>query len=145
MGAGDVARKLFNALASGDADTYFSLVTEDFELIGPTPEPLDAEAWFGIAQLMAEAFPDLNYHFRVTDEHGDHLHVATQLTGTHTGDFDLSPMGMGVIPATGKSFSLPGEVGSVALDGGRVAVIEMEIPDGGGLMGILHQIGVDLG
>jgi hypothetical protein len=54
-------------------------------------------------------------------------------------------MGMGVIPATGKSFSLPGEVGSVALDGGRVAVIEMEIPDGGGLMGILHQIGVDLG
>jgi ketosteroid isomerase-like protein len=145
MSAADIVSQMFDAFIDGDADTFFSLVTDDFTFSGPTPEPLDAEGWFGIGRLMAEAFPDLDYGFKITGEDGDRVHTVSALSGTHTQDFDLTVMGMGVIPATGKSFQNPPEEGSAFVQGGRVQAVEINPTPGSGLGGILTQIGVDLG
>ena len=64
------------------------------------------------------------------------------MSGTHTGELDLTPMGLGVIPATGKSFSNPEERGEAVIEGGKIKAIRVEAAEGSGLEGILRQIGV---
>lgn len=67
-----------------------------------------------------------------------------QLSGTHTGDFDLSAMGMGVIPATGESFSNAEEVFEFTIAGGSIVSMHTEPVEGAGLPAILAQIGVGI-
>lgn len=40
------------------------------------------------------AFPDLDYHFKILSVEGEMVKTSNQLSGTHTGDFDLTAMGM---------------------------------------------------
>jgi hypothetical protein len=72
------------------------------------------------------------------------VRTTNQLTGTHSGDLDLSGMGMGVIPATGKSFSLPPEESEATVEGGKMVALHVYSTPEGGLAGILRQIGVEI-
>lgn len=142
MSAGNTVVDMMTALATGDADTFFSLVSDDFQFSGPMPEPMSAEQWFGTGRSMAQAFPDLDYGLQIVEEHGGHVHTITQVSGTHTGDFDLTPMGMGVVPPTGKSFQNPAEDGTAVVVDGKVVSLHVESPPNGGLAGILGQLGI---
>jgi predicted ester cyclase len=105
---GQIVTRMFTALISGDDQTYFALVTDDFEFSGPLPVAVSAEGWFSLTRLITLAFPDIEYNFQVVKEQGDEVHFVTQLSGTHLGELDLTPLGMSVNPPTGKRFSIPG-------------------------------------
>jgi hypothetical protein len=75
---------------------------------------------------------------------GNVVHFTNQLAGTHTGDLDLSFMGMGVIPATGRSFSMARENGESVIADGYVVSTHVQPTEGAGLMAILHQLGVEV-
>jgi hypothetical protein len=62
-------------------------------------------------------------------------------TGTHTGGLDLTFMGIPVQPPTGRRVALPEEpVEAYFRDGRMVREVVMKVP-GGGLEGVLQQIG----
>jgi hypothetical protein len=88
------------------------------------------------------AFPNLDYHFGVEGAEGNVVHVSDQLSGTHSGNLDLSPMGMGVIPATGKSFSAKRELADVTLRDDNVISWVGQPTEGAGLVAILSQLGI---
>jgi hypothetical protein len=68
-----------------------------------------------------------------------------QETGTHTGVLDLNPIGMPIsLPPTGKSFRLPKSVYTFRVAGDKVTYYSEEAVQGGGLAGILEQLGVKL-
>jgi hypothetical protein len=136
---------MFNALVTGDDHTFFALVTDDFEFSGPLPVPVNAEGWFSISRLIALAFPTIQYNFQVTAEHGEQVHISTELTGRHTGMLDLTPVGMGVNPPTGKAFRNPVEAGVARVLDGRVASVRINPAEGGGVAGILTQLGIKMG
>lgn len=142
MDARQVAESFAEAFNAGDLDTVASYLTDDFQLSGPTPEPVDGKQWIGLTKLMKAAFPDINYNLRVVGAEGNVVKTMTQVSGTHTGDLDLSAMGMGVIPATGKSFSNPEEPGEATIRGNKIASIHITPVEGAGLMGVLAQLGV---
>jgi hypothetical protein len=73
---------------------------------------------------------------------GGVVKVSAELKGTHSGILDLSPVGLGVTPATGKSFAMPREHGKVTIKGDKVVSWVVNRIDGGGLMGILVQLGL---
>ena len=58
--------------------------------------------------------------------------------GTHTGDFDLSAMGMGVIPASGKSIVTPESKTKFIVEDGKIVSSQ---PISGGFEFILAEIG----
>ena len=105
MGNNEIVSTFLDAFQAADADTLASCCADGFSFSGPVPEPIGAQELAGMIVLMKQAFPDIQYNSKVKSEEGDVVHVTSQLTGTHTGDMDLSSMGMGVIPATGKSFA----------------------------------------
>jgi ketosteroid isomerase-like protein len=133
---------LMDAIQTGDFDKAKSLFADDFKFSGPVPEPISGEAWIGMSVSLKNAFPDLDYQFKVESVDGDTANISAELKGTHKGDLDLTAMGMGVIPATGKSFHAAHENGKATVRGGKVSAWQMEGTEGAGLMAILGQLGV---
>ena len=140
----EITRAVLVAQEAKDWDTMASYLSDDMVFSGPIPEPMNREQFLGLIQLMAAAFPDWSYNLSDVQVTGNVAHTTHQVTGTHTGDLDLSPMGMPTIPATGKAFKLPVEYADITVEDGKIVRFHAAVSDDGGLMGILQQLGVEM-
>lgn len=138
----EVAQAFVDAFNAGDLDTVASYLSDDFQFSGPVPEPVGSAEWLGLSRIFQAAFPGINYNMRIVSVEGNVVKTTSQVSGTHTGDLDLSAMGMGVIPPTGKSFSNPEEPGEATVEGDKVTSIHVQSGEGSGVMGILAQLGI---
>jgi len=144
MSAEEITRAIFAAQEAGDIDTIASYLSDDFVLSGPIPEPVSGEQYLGLIRLLSAAFSDWAYNLSDVQLTGNVARTTHQITGTHTGDLDLSPLGMPAIPATGKAVKLPVEHAEVTVEGDKVVRFHVDVPAGGGLPGILQQLGVEM-
>lgn len=144
MGTKDTAQAFIQAWQSGDPAKVAAVCADSFTFSGAVPQPLNVQAAGGLVAIMKQAFPDIQYHTQIEHMDGDVVHVVNRVTGTHTGNLDLTPMGMGVIPATGGTFALPEEPGRITIQGDKVINFHIEAPPNGGLPGILAQLGVQM-
>ena len=144
MSIREIAEDFAMAMNSGDWEKVASYLSEDFKFMGPVPEPIGGKEWIGLSESMKRAFPDVQYNLRIDSIEGDVVRTTTQLRGTHTGDFDLTAMGFGVIPASGISFSNPEEKGEAVVKGDKIISLHVKSVEGSGLMGILQKIGVEV-
>jgi len=132
------------AVQKGDFATAKTMLADDFQFSGPVSEPINAEAWLGMSASLKTALPDLDYHFKVIGAQGDVVKSTAQLSGTHSGSFDLTNMNMGLIPATNKAFSTQSEKTKVTVKGNKITLWAVEPNDSAGLMEILKQIDAKL-
>ena len=130
----ETAQTLFNAIQASDFEKAKSLLTDDFIFSGPVPEPINGPAWLGLS----------DYQFKIEGVDGDTVNTSAQLKGTHTGNLDLTAMGMGVIPPTNKAFAATRESGKVTVQGEKIKALFNEPTEGAGLMAILVQLGIQL-
>lgn len=139
----EVAEAMEAAYAVGDWATVSQYLAEDFQYVMPgTTLPKEQVIFF--AQLMRNAFPDINYNLHDFSAEGNLAHARQQMSGTHTGALDLSFMGMPAIPPTGKSVTLPEESLTYTVENGKIVRIE-SVPSGeGGLPAVLRQLGIAL-
>jgi len=144
MNAEEITRAMFAAHEAGDFDTVASYLSDDMVFSGPVPEPVSGEQWLGLSRLLSVAFPDWSFNLSDVQVTGNVARTTHQVTGTHTGDLDLSPLGMPVVPATGKAIKLPEEHAEVTVEGGKVVRLHTDTPPGGGVPGILQQLGVEM-
>ena len=142
MDTKDTAQALMDAIQMGDFEKAKSLMADDFKFSGPVPEPIGSQEWLGMSASLKAAFPDLDYQFNIEGHDGDTVNISSELSGTHKGDFDLTAMHMGVIPATNKSFKAAHEHGKVMVRDGKIISVAFEHTEGAGLMAILGQLGV---
>jgi predicted ester cyclase len=140
----ETVQALMDSIQKGDFETAKSMLADDFQFSGPVPEPINKEAWLEMSSILKTAFPDLNYHFKVIGAEGDVVRAIVQLSGTHTGPFDLTNMHMGVIPATDKAFSGKHEKTKVTVKDNKITAWASEPTEGAGLKAILDQLGVTL-
>ena len=140
----ETAQTLFNAIQASDFEKAKSLLTDDFIFSGPVPEPINGPAWLGLSANLKAAFPNLDYQFKIEGVDGDTVNTSAQLKGTHTGNLDLTAMGMGVIPPTNKAFAATRESGKVTVQGEKIKALFNEPTEGAGLMAILVQLGIQL-
>jgi predicted ester cyclase len=139
-----LTREFFRLIEAKDTASASKLISGDFVFSGPVPEPIDGPAYLDMQDKLAVAFPDWSFNMSDVHQHGDVVHATVQITGTHNGDLDLAPLGMPVIPPTGKSVELPREEVTVRCENGKItAVINDPVP-GGGVQGVLGQIGVKI-
>ena len=114
------------------------MLADDFQFSGP--EPINAEAWLGMSASLKTAFPDLDYHFKVIGAEGDAVKTTMQLSGTHSGSFDLTNMNLGVIAATGQAFSAKRQKTKVTVKENKITAWVVEPTEGAGLEAILSQL-----
>jgi predicted ester cyclase len=142
MNKRETVQALMDLIQKGDFETAKPMLADDFQFSGPVPEPINKEAWLEMSSILKTAFPDLNYHFKVIGTEGDVVRAISQLSGTHTGSFDLTSMNMGVISATDKTFSAKHEKTKLTVKDNKITSWMSEPTDGAGLKAILGQLGV---
>ena len=142
MDAKTTVQTLLDSVQKADFEQARSLLSDDFQFIGSVPEPINRDTWLRMSRSLKKAFPDLDYRFHVEGADGNIVRIWAKLKGTHTNELDASVVNMGVIPATKKSVFNPNERGKVTVKGGKVTSWIVESIAGGGLMGILGQLGV---
>ena len=140
----EIAKRAAHMLETRDLQGLQALLADDFKAKGATLE-LTKQQTLGYLQIFFTAFPDHRFGFTDFDEKGDLVYCNGQETGTHTGILDLKPLGMPVsLPPTGKSFKLPKSIYTFRVAGDKVTFYGEELAEGGGLAGILTQLGVKL-
>ena len=140
----EVAKRFADLLESGDVKGLQILLADDFRAKGATAELTKQQA-IGYLQIFFTAFPDHSFGFADFEEKGDLVNCTGQETGTHKGVLNLNPFGIPIsLPPTGKSFNLPKSVFTFRVVGDKVTYYGEEAVKGGGLAGILEQLGVKL-
>ncbi len=140
----EVAKRAADLLESRDLKGLQALMVDDFRAKGATLELTKQQA-LGYLQIFFTAFPDHSFGFADFEEKGDSIYCTGQETGTHKGVLDLNPFGMPVaLPPTGKSFKLPKSIFTFRVAGDKLTYYGEEAVKGGGLAGIMEQLGVKL-
>ena len=142
MNAVDIATNWSNAQVGGEWDTFDNLTADEFQLIGPAPAPLGKEQFAQWWKSLLAGNSDVSNNFEITESTDDTVKGWLQVQGTHTSDWDLSFMGLGVIPATGKGFKNPREAFTVTVENGKVTKCEVDVPENSGIAGIFAQLGI---
>ena len=116
--------------------------TDDFTYSGPFPKPLSLDEWNESGKPFRKAIPDWNFNAMFEREDANIVYITAHVTGTHTGELDLTSLDMGVVPATGKTVALPVTNGRLTFKGDKIANLHFDIVEGAGIPGILAQLGV---
>lgn len=142
----DVIRAYYDAALSNPpasilkaAEKYFS---DDFQSLDKDGNVvMNKETFLGITQLLVVAFPDFKAVYSDVYQEGDNVISKFHFEGTHTGDFDMAAMGMGVIPASGKKIVWPEAKTKWKVEGGKIVGEE---PISGGMDWFLAPLGIKL-
>jgi len=135
---------LFDAIEAQQFDRVLDYLASDFQFSGPVPVPLNSLQWLRMHRALAMAMPDITINYISGDDSYGVVHGSVQLSGTHLYKLDLRLPGVPLVPATGKHITLPREKIDIAVEQGKVVVLQVESLHDGGLKGILTQMGVAL-
>jgi hypothetical protein len=144
MDDASVVQMVLRAIEASDFDHAMSHLADGMMFSGATPEPVPADVWLGLHRQMNLACPDFSFNASHLHPHGDVIHVSVSLSGTQQNDLDLTGFGLPFVAATGKSFKLPMEELSFSVDDGMVTGLSVGKVAGGGVAGILSQLGVEM-
>jgi predicted ester cyclase len=139
----EIARSAFT-YDNPDKTSHLSDDFQSTDALGSPP--MDRSSWIAMGQPMESAFPDINYIIEDIREEGDGVAITGRFSGTFTSDFDLSVMGMGVIPATGAAVDFPSSTLQLSFDGDKISRVHNPStePDAG-IAGWLKALGADMG
>jgi predicted ester cyclase len=105
---------------------------------------MDKEAYIGMTQLLTSAFKDFSAVYGSLREEGNSVIATYHFEGTHTGPLDLSAMGLGVIPPSGKKIVWPDDTAAFEIRGDKIVSIRPYGASAGGIEGFLEPLGVKL-
>lgn len=104
---------------------------------------MDKATWIGMGDIMEASFPDMDYVIEDISQEEAGVRVTGYFVGTFANDFDLSPMGLGVVPATGEKIQWPASTALVTVENGKVTAIrDTEAGPDSGMAGFLKPLGV---
>ncbi|HLG66074.1 MAG TPA: hypothetical protein VKY19_29420 [Ktedonosporobacter sp.] len=88
--------------------------------------------------------PDFSYNLDQVQQQGSKVTALIQITGTHTGNLSLPLFGLRSTQPTGIAIVQPQVPCEFQVDAGKVVGARVEQVPGGGLSGLLQQIGAEL-
>ncbi len=139
-----IVLKCFHALEEKDFDRVAKYLANDFTMSGPTPKAIGSKEFLDVHRQLFQAIPDWRFNFYVVKEDDNEVTGRVHITGTHTRALTLPMMpNIGTVQATGKRISLPEEKVHINVKGNKISRFTVDPTPGGGVMGILQQIGVD--
>lgn len=140
----ELAKTYAAALAPpADLEAFANLLSNDFANLDQDGKvALTREGILNLGHMMATAFSDYGFVVNTLSEEGDHIIITGHNEGVHTADLDLTAMGLGIIPASGKKIVWPEASAKLTIVGNKVTQLE---PHSGaaGLKAFLSALGID--
>jgi len=104
---------------------------------------MDKKAYIGMVHLLLTAFKDFKAVVSDRSEVSEGVIVSSHFEGTHTSDLDLSAMGIGVVPASGKKIVWPETRNLFEINNDKIVSIK-PLDESGGMNSFLEPLGVKL-
>ncbi len=142
--AKDTVRAWVDAMDRGEVKKAMSMLAPDAQIIGPAPKPLTRDEFSAMHQALSKAFPDWNFHANDYRQIGDEVTVQFDITGTQRGDLTLPLPGVPTIRATTIKIQQPTEQPTFTVKNGVITRLVLPQVPGGGVMGILTQLGATM-
>jgi hypothetical protein len=144
MQIAEIANQALDFIEKGDIDSSRSLYTDDFTFTGPVPMPLNKDQYLDLMKKVTKGVPNWNFHRHDIRVEGQTVIVQVQVAGTQTGTLSSLMPGMPDLPPTNRSFRTPPEVIRITFRGDRAIDVHVDSVPGGGIPGMLQQLGVSL-
>lgn len=126
---------------AGNVEGSAAYLSDDFQNLDEHGNlVMDKDAWNGMYHMLLAAFDSYDYVLSNLREVDGYVIMTGHFEGKHTGDLDLSAMGMGVFPASGKKIVWPEESAKLMVEGGKITSLE-PYGDSGGIEAFLAAIG----
>ncbi len=144
MGELKTVKTFMTALQSGDMDLASSVMADSFTMTGMTPKTLNKGQFLAMQSELLAAMPDFSYNLNGEHREEDVIVGTITPTGSHTDDLALPLFGVQSIPASGIAVTLPQTGVTYSFENDLIAKMEVENISGGGLAGLLQQVGAEL-
>ena len=106
-----------SSLVEAGMNTY----SDDFQYLDKDGNVVtDKAGYIGMSQMMFGAFNDFHWVLKELREEDGGVIMTGHFEGIHTGDLDLSAMGAGVFPASGKKVVWPEASVKYELSGDKI-------------------------
>ena len=127
----------------GNIEAVAAYVSDDFQNFDKDGSFVaNKEMLLAGMRMFNHAFTDYGFVLKGIREESDFVIMSGHFEGTHTSDLDLSSMGIGVIPASGKKIVWPEASAKITIEGDKI--IRMEPYAGAaGLQAWLAALGVE--
>ncbi|HEX4205319.1 MAG TPA: nuclear transport factor 2 family protein [Ktedonobacteraceae bacterium] len=140
----DTVKTFITALQSGDMTLAAQTCAPELVVSGLMTRPLGKNEFFAVQSELLAAMPDFSYNLSaVHQDHAD-IHALIHISGTHTQSLSLPSLGLRPIPPTGLAIDLPQVETLFQVENEQVLAMEMDQEAGGGLVGLLQQVGAEL-
>ena len=140
----EIVRAFMAALDNNDLGAVAGYLDDQFLFGGWTSRDMTRQELFDIIEGLKEGIPDLRFNLNNVQEHGDTISATIQITGHQSDSFILPKLGLPPIPQTASNVSLPAEEVSYLVEDGRIARWDARPGKDVGVLGILHQLGIEI-
>ena len=144
MNATEVFKACLEGLEKKDYKLVESMAADDFTFSGSTVGPVGLHEFIELQRALEYAIPDWRFNLSDTMESGDSVSGMVRITGTHTGYLMLGMLGLPKVPPSGRLVRLPREPLAITVRDGKISRLDSTPVPGGGVEGILQQIGVKI-
>jgi len=139
MSAREIVVKAEKEISGGELGKAAGYLADDFKFVGAAPQPLNKDETLGLWATLRAAMPDFNHNLGSVREAGNLVYATVEVTGTHTATLSI-PHGP-TLAATGRRWQNPIERIAITVRNGKIAEWVVESVPGGGLAGLLGQLG----
>ena len=146
MSAIDTVNTFMTALQSGDIELAADTMSDDFIMSGFAPKDLNKNQFLSTYSNLLAALPGLSFNMsdELSEEDGT-VQTEIEITGTHLNQLALPVLGIGLIEPTGLDVTLAQTKTTYHVNNdNKVTRMEMQPVVGGGLEGLLQQVGAEL-
>jgi len=146
MSATDTVNTFMTALQSGDIELAADTMSDDFVMSGFAPKQFNKNQFLSTYSNLLASMPDLSFNMtdELSEENGT-VQVEIEITGTHLNQLELPVLGIQPIEPTGLAVTLAQTKTAYHVNNeNKVTRMEMQPVVGGGLEGLLQQVGAEL-
>lgn len=144
MGPANIVEEFLIAIEQRNFTKAEDLLSNNFKASGVAPDVLDASGLMSIHRALGSGMPDFRFNYEFLKEKGGIVKVKFHITGTHMKSMPAPYAGLKSIPPTNKSVDMPDETVEFNVRDNKIQKMDVAHVDGGGLPGLLKQLGVEM-
>jgi len=142
----ELVKAYFAALDSHDMEQVDQYLSEHYQKVDFTPQPMDKEGMLDLIRELKIALPNLAHS--LSNIHGDEnvVNLTVQLSGINSGQLDLRKMGIGIVPRSRKFIIFPNGNYEFTINDGKITKERdiSPISPNRRLSGMLKALGVNV-
>ncbi|GAC1393751.1 MAG: hypothetical protein NVS4B11_16020 [Ktedonobacteraceae bacterium] len=143
MSAIDTIRAFVTAIENNEKEGIINPLANDFLFSGWTPKPLNKAAFITTLTELKSGIPGLMFNLHNLAEQGNTVTGSIQIAGYQSDAFSIPPLSLPPVPQMARSISLPVEDVVFTLEDDEILRWSVQHVAGGGMQGLLHQLGFD--